>query len=105
VDPIFDAMAAIDAREPGDELIYRASEKQLSVNKDTVRRRHQGLTRSNAGEAEQRVLLSPQQEIQLVRYREKLSGRCIPPTRRIIEITRRLRANGSVQMLTRRKRS
>jgi hypothetical protein len=83
--PIFDAMAAIDAREPGDELTHRAAEKQFGVNKDTLRRRHQGLTRSNAGEAEQRMLLSPQKEIQLVRYIEKLSGRGIPPTRSIIK--------------------
>jgi hypothetical protein len=51
---IFDAMAAIDARELGDKLTYRAAEKRFGVNKDTLRRRHQGLTRSNAGEAEQR---------------------------------------------------
>jgi hypothetical protein len=33
MDPIFDAMAAIDAREPGDKHTYRAAEKQFGVNK------------------------------------------------------------------------
>jgi phage protein D len=85
MDPIFDAMAAIDAQEPGYELTYRAAEKQFGVNKDTLRRRRQGLTRSNAGEAEQRTLLSLQREIQLVRYIEKKSRHDIPPTRSIIK--------------------
>jgi hypothetical protein len=57
----------------------------FGVNKDTLRRRHQGRTRSRAGAAEQRMLLNPQQEIQLVRYIEKLSARSIPPTRAIIK--------------------
>jgi hypothetical protein len=46
---------------------------------------HQGLTRSNAGEAEQRMLLSPQQEIHLVRYIEKVSGCGILPTQSIVK--------------------
>jgi hypothetical protein len=85
MDPISDAIAAIDAREPGDKLSYRAAEKMFNVNKDTLRQRHQGKTRSNATEAKDRKLLSPQQEIQLVQYIEKLTGRGIPPTRSIIK--------------------
>ena len=85
MDPISAAIAAIDVREPGDELSYRAALAIFSVNRDTLRRRHQGRTRSRAGAAEQRMLLNPQQEIQLVRYIEKLSARSIPPTRAIIK--------------------
>jgi hypothetical protein len=85
MDPILDAIAAIDAREPGDKLLYRAAEKLFGMNKDTLRRKHPGKTRSNAMEAEDRKLLSPQQEIQLVQYIEKLTGRSIPPTQSIIK--------------------
>jgi hypothetical protein len=74
-----------DAREPGDKLLYRAAEKLFGMNKDTLRRRHQGKMRSNAMEAEDRKLLSPQQEIQLVQYIEKLTGHNIPPTQSIIK--------------------
>jgi hypothetical protein len=86
MDPISNAIAAIDAREPGDKLSYRAAGEMFNVNKDTLRRRHQGKTRSNATEAEDRKLLSLQQEIQLVQYIEKLTTRGILPTRSIIKI-------------------
>jgi hypothetical protein len=85
MDPISNTIAAIDVREPGDKLSYRAAEKMFNVNKDTLRRRHQGKTRSNATEAEDCKLLSSQQEIQLVQYIEKLTRRSIPPTRSIIK--------------------
>jgi hypothetical protein len=51
MDPISDAIAAINAREPGDYLSYRAAATMFDVNQDTLRRRHKGLTRSNAEEA------------------------------------------------------
>jgi hypothetical protein len=83
--PILDAITAIDAQEPGAHLSYRAAAKKFGVNKDTLRRKHKGLTHSHAGDARQRMLLDPQQEIQLVQYIEKLSSRSIPPTRSIIQ--------------------
>jgi hypothetical protein len=85
MDPISDAIAEMDAREPGDKLSYRAAQEKFGVDKETLRRRHKGLSRSNAEEAESRMLLNPQQEIQLVQYIEKLTGRGIPPTRSIIK--------------------
>jgi hypothetical protein len=57
-----DAIAAIDARELRDKLLYWAAEKMFDVNKNTLQQRHQGKTHSNATEAEDRKLLSPQQE-------------------------------------------
>jgi transposase-like protein len=83
-DPILDAAAAIDAQEPEEQPSYRAAADAFGVNKDTLRRRHKGQTRSYAGDAKQRMLLSPQQEIQLVQYIETLSARSILPTRTII---------------------
>jgi hypothetical protein len=38
MDPISDAIAAINAREPRDELTYRAALIMFGVNKDTLRR-------------------------------------------------------------------
>jgi hypothetical protein len=85
MDPILDAIAAIDAQEPGDKFLYRAAEKLFGVSKDTLQQRHQGKMRSNAMVAEDRKLLSPQQEIQPMQYIEKLTGRSIPPTQSIIK--------------------
>jgi hypothetical protein len=59
MDPISDAIAAIDVREPGEKLSYRAAQEKLGVDKETLRRRHKGLSRSNAEEAESRMLLNP----------------------------------------------
>jgi hypothetical protein len=47
--------------------------------------RHQGFTCSNVGEAEQRMLLNSQQEIQLVQYIKKLSRCGILSTQSIIK--------------------
>jgi hypothetical protein len=85
MDPILDAIAAIDAREPGDKLSYRAAQEMFGVDKEMLRRQYKGLSRSNAEEAESRMLLNPQQEIQLVQYIEKLTGCGIPPTQSIIK--------------------
>jgi tmRNA-binding protein len=80
-----DAIAAIDARELRDKLLYWAAEKMFDINKNTLQQRHQSKTHSNATEAEDRKLLSSQQEIQLVQYIEKLTGRSILPTESIIK--------------------
>jgi hypothetical protein len=48
---ILDAITAIDAQEPGAHLSYRTAAKKFGVNKDTLRRKHKGLTRSHAGDA------------------------------------------------------
>jgi hypothetical protein len=66
-----DAIAAIDAQELRDKLLYCAAETMFDVNKNTLQQRHQGKTHSNATEAEDRKLLSSQQERQLVQYIRK----------------------------------
>jgi hypothetical protein len=99
MDPILDATAAINVREPGDHLLYCAAATTFDVNRDTLRSRHKGLTRSNAGEAQRRMLLSPQQEIHLVRYIERLTEQSIPPTRKMIRNFASKVANWEVQIL------
>lgn len=84
MDPILAAIEAIDSREPGEQLSYRNIAKKFGVDRTTLARRHKGKTRSNAGEAQQRMLLDPQQELELVRYIQSLSERALPPTREMI---------------------
>jgi hypothetical protein len=60
MEPILDAIAAINAHEAGDKHSYRQTAKRFGVDRTTLARRHQGKTRSHAGEAQQRMLLSPQ---------------------------------------------
>jgi hypothetical protein len=57
----------------------------FDVNKNTLQQRHQSKTHSNATEAEDRKLLSPQQKLQLVQYIEKSTGHSILPTQSIIK--------------------
>jgi hypothetical protein len=84
MDPILDAIAAINAHEAGDKPSYRQTAKKFGVDRTTLARRHQGKTRSHAGEAQQRILLSPQQEKQLVGYIGGLTKRGLLPTREMI---------------------
>jgi hypothetical protein len=81
---ILDAITAVNAHKAGDKPLYRQTAKSFGVDRTTLARRHQGKTRSHAGEAQQRMLLSPQQEKQLVGYIEKLEKRGLPPTREMI---------------------
>jgi hypothetical protein len=85
MDPISDAIAAIDAHKPGDKPSYRQTAKLFGVDWTTLARHHQGLAHSHAGDAQERMLLSPQQEKYLVEYIEGLSRRGLPPTREMIQ--------------------
>jgi hypothetical protein len=85
MDLILDAIAAINVHKAGDKPSYRQTAKRFGVDRTMLARRHQGKTRSHAGEAQQRMLLSPQQEKQLVRYIEGLKKRGLPPTREMIQ--------------------
>jgi hypothetical protein len=85
MDPIEAAIKAIDSRASGASFSYRKIAKQFSISRATLARRHQGLTRSNAGEAQQRQNLSLQQESELVKYIEALTKRGLPPTRVMIQ--------------------
>jgi AraC-like DNA-binding protein len=59
-DPIQAAIKEIDSREEGASFSYRQVAKRFKVSRATLTRRHKGESRSNAGEAEQRMYISPQ---------------------------------------------
>jgi hypothetical protein len=44
MEPIDAALAAVDALEPGEKLVYAQIVKKYGVEPTTLRRRHQGLT-------------------------------------------------------------
>jgi hypothetical protein len=80
-----DAIAAIDSAEPGERLSYRAAGTKFNVNAETLRRRHQGTQLDHAEAANNKRLLSPQQEIELEQYINELTEQVLPPTRTMIE--------------------
>jgi hypothetical protein len=85
MNPILDAIAAIDSAEPGERLSYPAAGTKFNVNAETLRRRHQGTQLDHAGAANNKQLLSPQQEIELVQYINELIEQGLPPARTIIQ--------------------
>jgi hypothetical protein len=85
MNPILDAIAAIDSAEPGEQLSYRAAGTQFNVNAETLQHRHQGTQLNHAGAANNNQLLSPQQEIKLVQYINELTEQGLPPTRTMIQ--------------------
>jgi aspartyl-tRNA synthetase len=58
IDPIWNLVAATELQEPGEQLPYRAAAKTFGVDRTTLRRQHTCQTRSNAEEAQERMLLS-----------------------------------------------
>jgi hypothetical protein len=84
MDPISDAAAAIDSRDEGRAFNYRKTAAEFGVDKETLRRRHQGLQTSSAGAAQNRQKLHPQQEKKLVQYIQGLTDDGLPPTREMV---------------------
>jgi AraC-like DNA-binding protein len=84
MNPIDAAIDAIESREPGANLSYREVAKQSGVDRTTLSRRHQGRTQSYAAASQQRQLLSPQQEQELIRYIERSTEQGLPPTREMV---------------------
>jgi hypothetical protein len=80
-----DAIAAIKLRKEGASFLYRKVADQFAVNRTTLLCRNQGKTSSNAGEAQQRAHLSPQQEHELVKYLQGLTELGLPPTQTMIK--------------------
>ncbi|KAF1965991.1 hypothetical protein BU23DRAFT_487921, partial [Bimuria novae-zelandiae CBS 107.79] len=56
----------------------------FSVNRSTLSRRHQGITRSRADAQEQQRNLSYKQEVELLQYIKTLTERGLSPTRQMI---------------------
>ena len=75
------ALAAIESLEPGERFHYAQIAKQHRVVRSTLTRRHQGLSTSRATQAQNQQTLYPQQELELLRYIERLTRQGLPLTR------------------------
>jgi hypothetical protein len=82
MDPIQEAIAEIESREPGDEFSYQAIAKKYGVARMTLMRRHKGETEAYSV---RKLSLHPQHETELIRYIDTLTERRLPPTRLIIQ--------------------
>ena len=78
------ALAAIELRELGDEIIYQQYADKYNVLRSALNRRHRGVSRSRADYTADKQSLAPQQELELVRYIKTLTERGLPPTREMI---------------------
>jgi hypothetical protein len=72
--PIQDAIKEIESRAPGASFPYRALAKKYDISRNTLARKHWGLTDSYAGAASARANLALEQELELVKYIEQFSG-------------------------------
>ncbi|KAI1513268.1 Tc5 transposase DNA-binding domain containing protein [Pyrenophora tritici-repentis] len=84
MDPIQAAIEDIENLEPGEQFSYTKIAAKHGVVRSTLTRRHQGQTSSERDKNFNQQKLNPQQELELVRYIEKLTKRGIPPTREMI---------------------
>ncbi|CAE7020067.1 HTH Tnp Tc5 domain containing protein [Pyrenophora teres f. teres] len=84
MDPIEQAIKAIELRESGASFSYRAVAKMFRVDRTTLSRRHQGKTRPRVPAHEHEQLLNPQHEEELILYIERCTSRGLPPTREIM---------------------
>ena len=82
MDPIQEAIAEIESREPGDKFSYQQIAKKYGVNRVTLARRHKGETEAYGI---RKRFLHPQHETELVRYIDTLNERRTPPTRAMIQ--------------------
>ena len=57
---------------------------KYSVDRSTLSRRHQGSQAPQQARTLQKLVLNPQQELELVRYIKTLTERGLPPTREMI---------------------
>jgi len=84
VDPIQKAIENLELRGEGATFSHREVAKRWGCDRTTLSRRHQMKTRPNAERSRDRMLLTPQQELELVVYIEKCARRGLPPTREMI---------------------
>jgi hypothetical protein len=81
---IEDAIAEIESLKQGEKFTYQAIADKYCINRCTLSRRHRGCQAPNETKYINQQALSPQQELELVRYIEKLTKRGLPPTREMI---------------------
>lgn len=79
------ALAAINALEPGEKLVYQHFATKFGVDRSTLSRRHKRAQQPRETKDINQQRLNPQQEIELVKYIELLTTRHLPPTREMIQ--------------------
>jgi transposase-like protein len=80
MDPIQEAIEAIELCEEDASFSYREVAKRFGVDRSTLSRRHQGKTQSYVQVGQQQQLLNPQQELELVQHVERCTRQGLPPT-------------------------
>ena len=85
MDPIEAAIAEIESLQPGENFSYREIARRYDITHTTLIRRHQGVTQSGVTTVSPHQNLTPEQEVELVRYITRLTERGLPPTRQIMQ--------------------
>jgi hypothetical protein len=83
--PIKEAIAAIELRALGDDLVYQEYADWFGVDWVTLAQRHQGRQASRTAKIFDQKKLTPQQEEELVLYIRNLTKRGLLPTRAMIQ--------------------
>ncbi|KAK1914301.1 hypothetical protein P3342_007547 [Pyrenophora teres f. teres] len=81
---IDDAIADLESQEPGKQLILAEFARKWGVSRATLSRRWRRVTGPRRDGYAQQQAISPQQELELVRYIKGLTKRGLPPTREMI---------------------
>ena len=82
--PIDEAIAELESHDPGEDFSLSKVAKKWGVDRSTLSRRWGGLTGPRSEGYAQQQALSPQQELELVRYIKALTKRSLPPTREMV---------------------
>ncbi|KAF2820895.1 hypothetical protein CC86DRAFT_374168 [Ophiobolus disseminans] len=88
--PIDDAITAIELKAPGEELSYRAVAEMFNVDRTTLSRRHRGRQSSRDTQMAHQHKINAEQEAELVQYINDLTERALPPTRAMVNDSRRI---------------
>jgi hypothetical protein len=78
------ARTAIESLELGEKLVYTHIAAKYGVDRRTLARRHQCVVSSRSTKTQNQQALKPQQELEFLRYIERLTRQGIPPTRPMI---------------------
>jgi hypothetical protein len=82
--PIDDAIAAIEARELGEQIVYQHYADKYNVNRSTLSRRHRRVCQSREDYIASQQILNAAQEAELIAYIKSLCEQNLPPTREMI---------------------
>lgn len=85
MDSIDKAIEDIKSHKSGEQWSYRGIAKKHGVARETLRRLHQEISLPREEYKNQQRKINPQQELELVKYIEKLTARRLSPTREMIQ--------------------